>query len=194
MRQGLTSDLRQTTVMRMMTSDEELAKAAASGDGAAYASLLERHYDRLFAFCFRLTGVRSEAEDLTQDICAALPAKLGSFSGKSKVTTWLYRVAVNAAHDRRRRRASYDKATLGWGDWEMARTAANAETATHVDWLHQSMNALPDDLRDTLALVLDDVTHKDAAEVLGVSEGTISWRISEAKKALRAMREREEQS
>ena len=51
------------------------------------------------------------------------------------------------------------------------------------------MAALPEDLRDTLALVLDDMTHAETAQVLGVSEGTISWRVSEAKKRLRAMKE-----
>lgn len=178
--------------MRMMTSDEDLAEAAAVGDGAAFASLLDRHYDRLFAFCFRLTGARAEAEDLTQDICAALPAKLASYQRRARVTTWLYRVAVNAAHDRRRRRATYAKASAGWGDWEVGRTAANEEAAAQIDWLTAAMNQLPEDLRDTLALVLDDMTHAQAAEVLGVSEGTISWRISEAKKALRAIKEKED--
>ena len=191
-RQGLTSRPRPITVMRMMTSDEDLATAAAAGDGAAFASLLDRHYDRLFAFCFRLTGSRSEAEDLTQDICAALPAKLRSYQARAKVTTWLYRVAVNAAHDRRRKRASYVRATTGWGVWEINRTAANEETHAQLDWLTAAMNQLTDDLRDTLALVLDDMTHAQAAEVLGVSEGTISWRISQAKNALRAIREKEE--
>ena len=60
------------------------------------------------------------------------------------------------------------------------------------DWLTQAMRSLPADLRDTLALVLDDVTHRDAGEILGVSEGTISWRISEAKKQLAQMRQTEE--
>ena len=177
--------------MRMITSDEDLAEAAAAGDGAAFASLLDRHYDRLFAFCFRLTGTRAEAEDLTQDICAALPAKLGSYQKRAKVTTWLYRVAVNAAHDRRRKRATYAKATNGWGDWEIQRTATNRDTSEKLDWLTVAMSQLSQDLRDTLALVLDDMTHAQAGEVLGVSEGTISWRMSEAKKALRAMNEQE---
>lgn len=184
--------MRQTTVMRMMTSDEDLATAAASGDGAAFASLLDRHYDRLFAFCFRLTGARAEAEDLTQDICAALPAKLSSYQGRAKVTTWLYRVAVNAAHDRRRKRASHARASDGWGDWETARTAGIQDRHERLDWLTAAMNQLNDDLRDTLALVLDDMTHAQAAEVLGVSEGTVSWRLSEAKKALRAIKEKED--
>ncbi len=185
--------MRPTNVMRMKTSDEDLAMAAAAGDGAAFAILLERHYDRLFAFCFRLTGTRAEAEDLTQDICAALPAKLRSYQQRAQVTTWLYRVAVNAAHDRRRKGASYAKATQVWGDWENGRIAAAQETTEVLDWLTTAMRQLPPDLRDTLALVLDDMTHAQAAEVLGVSEGTISWRISQAKKALRDIREEEGQ-
>lgn len=178
--------------MRMTTSDEALALAAANGDGEAFSALLDRHYDRLFGLCFRLTGHRAEAEDLTQDICAALPAKLSSYKAKSRVSTWLYRVAVNAALDRRRRRATYARHSEGWGDWETGRQADIAEAADKTDWLHSVMAQLNDDLRDTLALVLDDVTHGDAAQILGVSEGTISWRISEAKKKLRAIKAQEE--
>ncbi len=180
--------------MRMTTTDEDLAFAAASGDGAAFACLLDRHYDRLFAFCFRMTGTRSEAEDLTQDICAALPAKLKSYQRRAKVTTWLYRVAVNAAHDRRRKRATYVKATTGWGDWELNRTASAAEDTEKHDWLTTAMGTLNNDLRDTLALILDDMTHAQAADILNVSEGTISWRISEAKKRLKDFKASEDAS
>jgi len=172
--------------MRMTVTDEALATAAARGDAAAFATLLERRYDGLFGLCFRLTGSRAEAEDLTQDICAALPAKLAGFRADARVSTWLYRVAVNAAHDRRRRAASHAKAATGWGDWELARQADIAETAHATDWLTTAMQALAADLRDTLALLLgDELTHAEAANVLGVSEGTISWRVSEAKKHLR---------
>lgn len=179
-------------VMRMTVSDEALALAAASGDGEAFASLLHRHYDRVFRLAFRLTGVRAEAEDLTQDVCAALPAKLSAFRGDARFTTWLYRVVVNAAHDRRRRRASHAKAAASWGEVEVARQAEASETAAALDWLSQAMQALPEDLRDTVALVLDEVTHAEAALVLGISEGTVSWRMSEAKKHLRAMKEAED--
>ncbi len=179
-------------VMRMVTSDEALARAAAAGDGEAFSSLLHRHYDRVFRLAFRLTGVRAEAEDLSQDICAALPAKLSAFRGEARFTTWLYRVVVNAAHDRRRRRATYAKAAEDWGEVELARRAETEEAAAAIDWLTAAMRALPEELRDTVALVLDEVTHAQAAEVLGVSEGTVSWRMSEAKKRLRAMKEAED--
>ena len=178
--------------MRMIVPDEELALAAAGGDRQAFSSLIDRHYDRMFGLCFRLTGNRAEAEDLCQDICTALPAKLQSFRGQSKVSTWLYRVCVNASHDRRRRRATYMKASDGWGDWEISRQAEMNEGQEKVSWLYTAMGRLSDDLHDTLALVLDERTHAEAAEILGVSEGTISWRMSEVKKRLRALKEEEE--
>lgn len=174
--------------MRMQTPDEALAIAAAMGDREAFAALLNRHYDRVFGLAFRLTGSRTEAEDLTQDICLALPAKLGSYRQAARFTTWLYRVTVNAAHDRRRRMTTHRKAADGWGDWEMARRAEIAEAAEAEDWLNATMARLTPELRDTVALTLgEELSQKDAAEVLGVSEGTVAWRMSEVKKRLREM-------
>jgi RNA polymerase sigma-70 factor (ECF subfamily) len=178
--------------MRMSTSDEDLARAAALGDGAAFGALLERHYDRLFRLAFRLTGQRAEAEDLTQDVCLALPAKLGSYRGEARFTTWLYRVAVNAAHDRRRRAAVRAKAAEGWGDWEIARQDDIARGRDAADWLAQALRGLTDELRDTTVLVVaEGLTQGEAAEVLGIPEGTVAWRMSEVKKRLRALKAKE---
>ncbi|MDF0602804.1 sigma-70 family RNA polymerase sigma factor [Psychromarinibacter sp. C21-152] len=176
----------------METGDSGLARAAAGGDREAFAALLARHYDGLFRVCFRLTGRQDHAEDLTQDICLALPAKLNGFRGEAKFSTWLYRVAVNAAHDARRRAATRAKAADGWGDWEIGRRAAQADTAEGLDWLHRAMARLPAELRDTAALTMgEEMTHAEAAEVLGVSEGTVSWRLSEIRKRLKALRDEE---
>ncbi len=177
-----------SSVSGVPRGDGELVRKASAGDREAFRELLELHYDRIFRFCFRLTGSREEAEDLTQDICLALPAKLKSFRGRARFTTWLYRVAMNAAHDRRRRAGSRTKAAQGWGDWEVNRRVVAAERAADLDWLRRSMAALPDDLRDTVALTLDgEMTHAQAGEMLGVSEGTVSWRLSEVRKRLRAL-------
>lgn len=180
--------------MDMALCDETLAKLAADGDASAFSDLLARHYDRIFSIAFRMTGARAEAEDLTQDICAALPAKLLRYEEKARFTTWLYRVIVNAAHDRRRRQASHAKAAEGWGSWETTRQAVAQETSERLDWLTSALRSLPDDLRDTLVLVLDDMTHAQAAEILGISEGTVSWRISEAKKHLKTLKQTEERA
>lgn len=184
--QGLPDGLRFTSKMLMDTSDETLATAAAQGDRAAFATLVGRAYDRVFALAWRLTGNRAEAEDLTQDICAALPAKLLHYRPEARFTTWLYRVTVNAAHDRRRRSATRSKASEGWGDWEIARQDEIVVEAERLDWLTAAMAGLTPELRDTVALVLgQELTQGQAAEVLGVSEGTIAWRMSEVKKRLR---------
>jgi len=177
----------QDNVMLMDTPDEMLATAAAQGDRAAFATLVGRHYDRIHGLAWRLTGSKAEAEDLAQDIAAALPAKLRNWRGEAKFTTWLYRVVVNATHDLRRRQATRARAAKGWGDWELARQDEIVTEAEARDWLAQAMTALSPELRDTVALVLgEEMTQAEAGLVLGVSEGTIAWRMSEVKKRLRA--------
>ncbi len=172
--------------MLMDTSDETLAEAAQRGDRDAFASLVARQYDRIFGLAYRMTGSRAEAEDLAQDICMALPAKLASYRRTARFTTWLYRVTVNAAHDRRRRAATRARAADGWGDWELARQADMAEGAAAQDWLAGAMARLSPELRDTVALTLgEELSQAEAAEVLGLSEGTVAWRMSEVKKRLR---------
>lgn len=174
--------------MLMDTSDEILAHAALNGDRDAFAVLVGRHYDRIRGLAWRLTGSTAEADDLAQDICAALPAKLRHWRGEARFTTWLYRVVVNAAHDLRRRQATRARAASGWGDWEIARQDAIAEDRARQDWLTGAMARLSPELRDTVALVLgEEMTQAEAAAVLGLSEGTIAWRMSEVKKRLRAL-------
>ena len=174
--------------MLMETDDDTLARAAAGGDRTAFGVLLARHYDRIFGLAWRLTGSRAEAQDLTQDICAALPAKLHGWRGQARFTTWLYRVTVNATHDMRRRHATRAKAASSWGDWEISRQDEMATQAQALDWLTTAMHSLSPELRDTVALVLgEEMTQGQAAEVLGLSAGTVAWRMSEVKKRLRAL-------
>lgn len=174
--------------MLMDTPDDILAEGARDGDRAAFATLVARHYDRIFGLAWRLTGSRADAEDLAQDICAALPVKLSHWRAEARFTTWLYRVVVNATHDQRRRQATRAKASQGWGDWEVARQDEIETDRAAQDWLASAMTRLSPELRDTVALVLgEELTQAEAGAVLGVSEGTIAWRMSEVKKRLRAI-------
>jgi len=166
--------------MRMQVSDEKLVESALGGDAAAFSVLLERHYDRIFRVAAGVLGSRAEAEDVTQDICLSLPKKLAQFRGDARFTTWLHRVVLNAARDRLRRMKTHSTKASGWGDWELNRQAANQEASEARSWLTNAMASLSPDLRETVTLVLgEDMTHKDAGEALGVSEGTVSWRMSE---------------
>lgn len=177
----------------MIASDESLAEAAAGGDGPALARLVERHYDRVFRLAWRITGNRADAEDIAQEVCAALPAKLRRWRPGSRFAPWLGQVAVNAARDALRRHATRARAGAGWGEVELARAAEAGERAEALDWLARAMAALRPELRETVALVLgEELSHAEAAEVLGLSEGTVSWRMSEVRKALRALAAREE--
>ncbi len=179
--------------MQMNSSDEKLVKLAVNGDGGAFLALLERHYDLLFRVGYRVLGNREDAEDLAQDICAALPGKLDSFRGGARVTTWLHRLALNAARDRIRRNQAARRKAEGWGDVEKLRRAEALAAQAEQDWLSAAMTALPQHLRETVALVLgEDMTHKQAAEILELSEGTISWRMSEVKNILRDIARKEE--
>jgi len=177
----------------MEISDEILAERAVAGEAAAFTDLITRHYDLIYRLAFRTLGQRSEAEDLTQDICAALPGKLVSFRADAKFTTWLYRVTMNAALDRIRKRQSRQKAKQGWGEAaQIAQSAATAQS-DELEWLAQAMTRLAPDLRQTVALVLgEELTHAEAARALDISEGTVSWRMSEVKKALREIAREEE--
>ncbi|MBZ0128661.1 MAG: sigma-70 family RNA polymerase sigma factor [Rhodobacteraceae bacterium] len=177
----------------METGDESLVALALQGDGEAFTALVTRHYDLIFRVAFRILGSRDAAMDLAQDICAALPGKLAGFRREARFTTWLYRVVSNAALDHLRRRKAHAKAAEGWAEAESLARDADAERQRELDWLHQAMARLAPDLRQTVALVLgEEMTHAEAARVLDISEGTVSWRMSEVKKALRRMAQAED--
>ena len=170
----------------MTKDDEALALAASKGDSMAFETLLRRHYDRMFTLSWRLMGNYHEAQDLTQDLCLALPRKLAGWRGEAKFTTWLYRIVLNASHDRRRSAEARSRNHSQWGDWELARQASNAEAAEARDWMRLALATLAPDLRETAALILDaEMKQAQVAEILDIPAGTVAWRMSEVKRHLR---------
>lgn len=179
--------------MRMEPSDTSLVERALGADADAFGQLVARHYDRIYRLGYRVLGRQADAEDLAQDICAALPGKLNGFRREARFTTWLHRIVLNAARDRLRRQATQARAADGWGQAETMRRAENAEAAAAQEWLETALATLAPDLRETVALVLgEEMTHAEAAEVLEISEGTVSWRMSEVRKRLRVLAEEDE--
>lgn len=177
----------------MKNSSENLAVQAGNGNAAAFGQLLERHYDLMFRVAYRTLGNKADSEDLVQDICAALPKKLASFRGDSKFESWLYTIVVNAGRDLMRRRGAQARAADGWGDVEVMQRKTAAEKSENLSWLSRAMSRLSPELRETVALVLgEEMTHAAAGKVLGLSEGSVSWRMSEVKKELRLMAQEQE--
>jgi RNA polymerase sigma-70 factor (ECF subfamily) len=174
--------------MRMPTGDNELAGRAAAGDAAAFRALLERHYDGIFRLAYRLTGNRPDAEDIAQDVCVGLADRLGSFRGEAKFSTWLYRIVVNVCRDRWRRRAIAQHATAHFAEIEDLNRAADAERGEQLGWVWQMLDRFSEDIRETAILVLaQQLNHGEAAEILGVKESTVSWRMHELRKELKQM-------
>ena len=174
-------------------TDRALARRAAAGDGEAFAALLERHYDRIYRVGARVLGDADEAADLAQDVCVGLPARLASWRGESRFTTWLYRVVVNAARDALRRKAARRRSERAFAETEALLRADAAAGECKSSWLRNALERLSDELRATVFLVLEEgLRHAEAGAVLGVSESTVSWRMCEVRKRLRTLADDEE--
>jgi RNA polymerase sigma-70 factor (ECF subfamily) len=170
------------------TSDEDLAGAAAQGDGAAFRRLLERHYDRVFRLGYRFLGSRAEAEDAAQEICLALASKIKGFGGRSRFATWLYTVALNHCRDRRRKGIAALKYESAYVEEGERRQADWADSDKRARWLYRALDRLNPALKETALLVLaEEMSHAQAGTILGVKEATVSWRMHEVKKRLKAM-------
>ena len=173
--------------VRMTEDDNGLACKAAGGDREAFRSLVERHYDRVFRIALGVVGNSADAEDITQDVWAAMPSRLKSWRSEARFTTWLHKVALNAARDALRRsgaraRSASEMAVIV----RLQLTAVDNETEQSI-WLENALLELRDDLRETAALVVGEgLSHKEAAQLLGVAEATISWRMMEIRKRLQA--------
>ena len=172
----------------MTLSDNELAAQANAGNGAAFATLLERHYDLIYRLAFRMLSSKQDAEDLAQDVCVALPKKLKSFRGKSKLTTWLYQVTMNSARDFLRRRSTIARIHSEFIDVDELRKAADTQRKKDAEWAYRSIASLPEDLRETAMLVVaEGLNHADAGEILQIKEATVSWRMMKVREHLKAL-------
>jgi len=170
-----------------MKSDLELVTQANTGNAAAFAELLERHYDLLYRIALRTVGNPQDAEDIVQDVCVALPKKLTSFQGKSKLTTWLYQVTLNQCRDFMRRTASSDKKHHDFIAANALLHAANEQQKKALEWAYAAISSLSEPLHETAILVVaEGLNHAEAAEILGIKESTVSWRMMQVKMKLKA--------
>jgi len=165
--------------------DAELVSAAVAGNREAFETLLRAHYDRIHGLAWQLTGSRADAEDIAQDVCCVLVEKLASFRGDAKFTTWLCGIIINACRDHRRRRSTFrgltDKLTVLAG----LASPTDGRTLHDAMWLKSGFSRLKPVYRETVVLVAgQQLTHAEAAEILGVAEATVSWRMSEVRRLL----------
>jgi RNA polymerase sigma-70 factor (ECF subfamily) len=180
---------------RTELSDEQLAAVAAGGDGRAMELLLARHADRVHAVCRRIVTHPEDALDATQEALIAIARGVGRFDGRSRFTTWIYRVATNAALDELRRRKrrpvpgiSKDAASDGGSSRQAGERAADPteQVDARLD-VDAALREIPDEFRAAVVLRdLADLDYAEIAEALDIPLGTVKSRVARGRAALRA--------
>ena len=168
------------------STDAELLAAHCAGDPDAFAELVRRHRDRLWAVALRTTGDPEEAADAVQDALISAYRRADSFRGDAAVTTWLHRIVVNAALDRMRRRAvrpwtalpeEESSAPVLIDESRLADPREAAESAETTREVRAALDTLPPDQRAAIVLVdLEGWSVEDAAQALECPVGTVKSR------------------
>ncbi len=175
--------------------DRELVEGWLAGDLRCFEKLVVRHQDRVLRLLYRMLGSHEEAQDVAQETFLNLHRNGRRFRRQSRFSTFVYRVAANAALNRRR--------TLGRDRNRVQRLAARGAEREHLGQaprspdeclskdqlgrrVHEALLTLPERLRLPLVLFdLEGLPYAEISDVLGVPEGTVKSRIHRARRALR---------
>jgi RNA polymerase sigma-70 factor (ECF subfamily) len=183
------------------SSDETLAARAAAGDDAAFETLVARYQHRVFRLACRLTS-ETDAPDVLQETFLQVYRNLPAFRGDSQFSTWLYRIATNAALMLRRARARKPAEPLDMflprfgPDGRLVQMPEALQIASRVDELldrqvlaekaHAAIERLPDLYREAFVLRdLEELSTADVAQVLGVEPATVRQRVHRARLMVR---------
>jgi len=183
--------------------ESELLERIKAGDEKAFEAIVERYSARIYRIGRTITGNPQDAEEVVQDVFMTVFQKIGSFEGRSAFSTWLYRIAVNAAMMKVRGKQEKQERTEEdlerWlpvfdaraqhahpvGAW-----SANPEEAVlqreRREVLRNELATLPTEYRTVVALRdLQGLSSEEAAEILGISPAAVKSRLHRARLALR---------
>ena len=170
----------------MLEPDSELIRAATAGDEQSFAELYDRHQARVYRFALLLSGNAAVAEEVTQEVFLALIREAFKYDPeRGALSAYLCGVARNLV----RRSLARDRITVSIEDenqWvsgiDVAGDLAEQERA---ESLRQAVLALPLRYREVVTLChIEDLSYREAAEILECSEGTICSRLSRARALL----------
>lgn len=187
--------------------DRALVHAWRAGDSDALAELLERYQDRLYAICFRMTSDPDSARDLAQESMVKVIQGLPQFGGRSKLSTWMFRVAINVClTDRRRQRLrktasldlmrSKDTGSSGFGSGNGFSESlaggrepgafSDAKQSEERELLYAGMSRIDESQRAIIILRdVHDLDYHQIADILDIAGGTVKSRLFRARQALR---------
>jgi len=195
-----------------VTTDDETEEAKfvarlVARDEAAFNELVVAYERRVFALVFRMIGRREEAEDLAQEVFVQVFKAIDQFRGESKLSTWIFRIAVNLCKNRakylsRRRSGEQDDvhemADRMSGDGgkgvtvgDIARPDEMLEGVQLERIVKRAIAEVDADFREVLILRdVEDMSYDEIAQVTGLAEGTVKSRIFRARAQLRALVEK----
>ena len=177
------------------TVDSELVARAAAGDGAAFHALVERHRAMVYRLAYQFAGNHYDAEDIAQDVFIKVFRSLDRFRYDAQLTSWLYRIVMNACIDHKRRHAP-----AGWAPFtedaelRMANTPEDApgpEDQAYGGQLGDVLEAEIARLPPGQRLVFTMRHHEglklsEIADALGLADGTVKRQLHAAVHRLRA--------
>lgn len=190
-----------STPERQQEADDDLAivHKVQAGDVDSFDELVTKYRERIYAVVYNLTSNREDASDLTQDAFIKAFQSVGRFKGKSSFFTWLYRIALNTtlSHLRKnklRRFFSFEKMSEedhSAGFIEQLKTDSDSDKNTLMNELQEKLNDAFQKLsvkhRTVVTLYeIDGLSHKEIAEIVGTSVGTVRSRLHYAKQFLQA--------
>lgn len=182
-----------------MSGDSDVLARAKRGDRNAFGILVRQHQRRVYATALHILGNHQDADDVAQDAFLRAYRALSKFDGRSDLFTWLYRITVNTAlnHIRSHKRVqSIAKAGAEHVDAEGGRPEKLgasertprecAEISEELRRVLDAVSELSPTLRVTLVMAtVEGLPYKTIAEILEIPEGTVAWRVNEARKQLK---------
>lgn len=182
----------------MADEDPDLDRAR-QGDREAFGRLVKRHQRRVYAAALHILGNHSDADDATQEAFVRAYRGLATFDGRADFFTWLYRITVNTAlnalrSDKRgaalQNKGNTEAAHVGGRPEALGQVAPNpaqqAQQTGEVARVLAAVATLSASLRVTLVLAtIEELPHKQIAEILEIPEGTVAWRVNEARRLLK---------
>jgi len=180
-----------------MPADGVLLEAVKLGDGAAFETLFERHYARVYAVALRVVGSPEDAEEIAHDVFLRLYQRPLEKVVDGALAGWLYRTALNAAFNsvrsRNRRRGWLRRVAM----FQRAESQAEASPATvverneDIERVRRGLSKLPERQRNALVLRSHGLQYNEIAATLGISPSSVGTILARGERALRRQLENE---